>query len=205
MLKNDKKKVPADFKMWVDNIKDKLMTTHSDSLSSSHVSRASFATGIDLNHVHDQSLSKPPKNKGISNVNLKRQYEDSSEGQGKRRKKKPDCPCGRGCTTPWSKCYYLTPSAAPSNFEPNPEIVNHIKNLREARPGLDKALKYHEDKIRKQGKSSSGTAFFASTFAVNTMTDDEELLARSYIADTGANSHVINTPHRYQILRKALP
>ncbi|KAI1000863.1 hypothetical protein K3495_g7331 [Podosphaera aphanis] len=37
------------------------------------------------------------------------------------------------------------------------------------------------------------------------MNDDEELLARSYIADTGANSHVINTPHRYQILRKALP
>ncbi|KAI1000866.1 hypothetical protein K3495_g7332 [Podosphaera aphanis] len=75
MLKNDRKKVPADVKMWVDNLKDKLMPTHSDSPSSSYVSRASFATL-----------------KGSSNGTLKRQHEDSSEVQGKRRKKNQDCP-----------------------------------------------------------------------------------------------------------------
>ncbi|KAI0992007.1 hypothetical protein K3495_g16179, partial [Podosphaera aphanis] len=115
---------------------------------------------------------------------------------------KQDCPCGRGCTINWSRCYYLTPSAAPPNFEPDPEIVNRIKDLREARPGLDAAMKKHEKRMKSK-KKSAGASIFASTFAAQTSIDPDHPLARSYIADTGADSHIINSSHRYKAHRIA--
>ncbi|KAI0992273.1 hypothetical protein K3495_g15913, partial [Podosphaera aphanis] len=199
MTNKEEADIPADFRSWVEIVKGKLATTHYD--VPSQVSRATFATlqGQDMNHVHN----KPSKKKGSGKDILKRDHDDSSEGQAKRRKKKQDCPCGRGCTGSWAKCYYLTPSVAPSNFEPIPEIINRIKDLREARPGLDSALRHHEDRMKNLA-NPTGREFIASTFAINTVSD-EELLARSYIADTGANTHLINSSHRYQVLRKAYP
>ncbi|KAI0999022.1 hypothetical protein K3495_g9174 [Podosphaera aphanis] len=90
MTNNEEADIPADFRSWVEIVKGKLATTHYG--VPSQVSRATFATlqGQDMNHVH----SKPSKKKGSGKGTLKRENDDSPEGQAKCRKKKQDCPCG---------------------------------------------------------------------------------------------------------------
>ncbi|RKF54677.1 hypothetical protein GcM3_207051, partial [Golovinomyces cichoracearum] len=55
------------------------------------------------------------------------------------KRQKRECPCGRGSTS----------GAALADFEPQLDIINHSKDLREARPGLDRALKDHKRRIKK--------------------------------------------------------
>ncbi|KAI0992750.1 hypothetical protein K3495_g15435, partial [Podosphaera aphanis] len=147
----------------------------------------------------DSEHDKSPKDKSRKQKR-KPDHHSGSYGRDKRQKKKRDCPCGRGCTSSWSRCYYLTPSAAPPSFEPDPEVVNRIKDLREAQPGLDIALKSHEERCKKKPEISVG--FSRSTFAATNYANHP--LASSYIADTGADSHIVNSSYRYVASRNAL-
>ncbi|KAI0992533.1 hypothetical protein K3495_g15652, partial [Podosphaera aphanis] len=188
--------IPADFKALVDELKQKLSASQPFSSSLSKTPRSTFATlqGTSL-ELTDESGQDTPENKG-RNDKKRKNWGLNPRSNPKRRHKKQECPCGRGCTTPWSRCYYLMPSAAPSNFEPDPEIVNRIKDLREARPRLDAALRDLERR-GKNNERSAGATFYASTFAASKTKDPDHPLARSYIADTGADSHIINSSHRY--------
>ncbi|KAI1000503.1 hypothetical protein K3495_g7693 [Podosphaera aphanis] len=91
-----------------------------------------------------------------------------------------------------------------SKFEPDPEVENHIKDLREARRGLDAALKRHEELMKNKSGSLAGASFMANEFAA-TKTVEVHPLENSYIAVTGADSHIINSSYSYIAARKALP
>ncbi|KAI1000856.1 hypothetical protein K3495_g7343 [Podosphaera aphanis] len=192
MLQQERTKIPANFKALVDELKQKLSASRPLSSSLPKTPRSTFATlqGISLEST-DESGQDTPENKDGNDKKRKNGGFSPRRSNPKRRHKKQEGPCGRGCTTPWSRCHYFMPSAAPSNFEPDSEVVNRIKDLREARPRFDAALRDLERRA-KNNERYAGATFYASTFAVSKIEDPDRPLARSYIADTGADSHTIN-------------
>lgn len=84
---------------------------------------------------------------------------------------------------------------------PDPEVDNRIKDLREPRLGLDAVLKKHEEKHRKK-HGTFAEASFISAFAATKTLEPENPLVNSFIADTGADSHIINSSHRSRASRK---
>lgn len=77
------------------------------------------------------------------------------------------------------------------DFQPDPEIVSRIVDLRKARPALDAALWRHENRKKIIVKRSASAAFLASTFAAHRSVELNSPLARSFLADTGADSHTM--------------
>ncbi|KAI0990941.1 hypothetical protein K3495_g17246, partial [Podosphaera aphanis] len=160
MLHLETSEVPPDFKSVIYELKRKL-AAGSMNQQQSTISNSAFATLQGTSH--EKELKERKSTKDGEKNRRKRKGDAKTSEESKRRKR--ECPYGRGCTSGWAKCYYLTPSAAPPDFEPQPEVVNHIKDLREARPGLDKALRDHEKNMKKVSKNSSaGAAYYGSTF-----------------------------------------
>ncbi|KAI0991333.1 hypothetical protein K3495_g16854, partial [Podosphaera aphanis] len=175
ILQCERTKKPADFTGLVAELKQKLSSNHS--IKSLNTNTANFPTTFaTLQGTSDGAIDERRRQNSSDTMDNQtgghkrkgpRAYKGGPNKKRRHQQRSTECPCGRGCTTSWFKCYYLTPSAAPASFEPNPEIVNRIKDLREARPGLDKALKAHEEKLKDTAKKSAGATYYGSTFATN--------------------------------------
>ncbi|KAI0993441.1 hypothetical protein K3495_g14743 [Podosphaera aphanis] len=116
MLFQEKNKVPADFKAWVDDLREKLSANQSHFCTKDKMSRSTFASLQGVNQEDNKITGSTNLKKGQDKEGPKRKNQNSSYRGGKRFKARQECPCDRGCTTSWSKCYHLTPIAAPPNF-----------------------------------------------------------------------------------------
>lgn len=149
---------PPNIKVVIDEIKQKL-AVHGTTLQHQYkISHSAFATLQGTSHGAKVDNNKQ---KFLQNESEHKKRKALKLSKNSKRQKR-ECSCGRECTSGWDECYCSTPSAALADFEPQPDIITHIKDLREARPGLDRALKDHERRIKKKNISSVGAAYYGN-------------------------------------------
>ncbi|RKF81009.1 hypothetical protein GcM3_040028 [Golovinomyces cichoracearum] len=123
MLQQERGEIPPDFKNLIDELKQKLSANGTTIPSRSPISRSTFATLQGTSHETAINDDVQKENFYVGDTSTRKRKINSKSNQSSKTSKR-ECPCGRGFSSSWSKCYYLTPSAAPHDFQPDPEILN---------------------------------------------------------------------------------
>ncbi|KAI1003432.1 hypothetical protein K3495_g4782 [Podosphaera aphanis] len=184
MLSQEKNKLPADFKAWIDDLREKLSASQHYIPPNNQMSRSTFASlqGIDQAEATSNKDPSSNSNRGEMTLNKKRKghFKSNQKDRKKQYKGIRQCPCA------------------------GPRSGKSYQRFTEARHGLDAALKRHEELMKNKSGTFAGASFRANVFAA-TKTVEVHPLENSYIADIGADSHIINSSYSYIAARKALP
>ncbi|RKF81013.1 hypothetical protein GcM3_040026 [Golovinomyces cichoracearum] len=120
VLQCERAKKPADFQGLIAELKQKLSSYHAIKALRTETTQfhSTFATLQGTRNEANDDRSKQNNFESTENGGgSKRKKGPKSNSRGPNKKQRQNrvagCPCGRGCTGNWSKCYYLTPSAAP--------------------------------------------------------------------------------------------
>ncbi|KAI1001085.1 hypothetical protein K3495_g7111 [Podosphaera aphanis] len=137
ILQCQRTKKPADFTGLVAELKQKLSSNHS--IKSLNTNTAHFPTTFaTLQGTSDGAIDERRRQNSSDTMDNQtdghkrkgpRAYKGGPNKKRRHQQRSTECPCGRGCTTSWLKCYYLTPSAAPASFEPKSRDCKSLKRF----------------------------------------------------------------------------